>query len=845
MFKRSTFIACFYAICSLITANLPAKPNHFNQGNNENSSTQNAKQISVSEAQQELLEELLANLREQLQNIIFCIQQTEQVLAKNKIKLRKSQSDKIKQELGTIKDILQAAYQQGLSSADIQSIEQASHIVVAITLYLEKAFLDIKNISAQKLIEAIQESSKKIQANQGRSINLEDLAKRIAACKKHVEKLIKQAETLGLTKLNLRWRSFADSKWTSKAMFYSKYITLGAMAYVSSLLLLHPEMKIGPWQIKDLRKQIGIGTTNCPLYQEMRDRQKRLAIEDHTASLSGKPFKYEPKPISTIDGILLGVKNIASIPGILLVLCSPLTSYAKMAYAKAFGLVDTTQDCAQLEKWASQKYKNAVAYLRGETTYKYIGTENLADKDSGEETTTLEDIVGGELLKEIAIELIDYVKNPKKYEQAGIRAEAGILLHGPPQTGKTMFARALQTELERQIPGEKVCFLPVSNKDLEQFSIEDIFYLAKTNAPCIVFFDEIDMIGASRNSANPTRTRELLTSLSKVMEAKTSKKVFVIGATNEPENMDFALLVKGRFGIEIPLDYPIYKNRLAFITRELDKRGVRNVSKEFIDRFAQETEGRSYNELSAVINDAFARSMRELRMITQEDFARAFDNQLRGILPMKPLTEKELQIISTYQIGLGLMRTILRTQNKVNCLTTCPVKLKIKYNESSMSFTETNNSKNTNSKLLTKGIKPLTTSGHTFTTNLGNNTTFLSDEEIKNETIVLLAGQAALKLITGNYYSEYMKVDNAECLNRIKDLISQGEENSENIVKKALEIKSQYAQEALDLLAPYKEDIIKLAETLTDKKVIRAEEWEKLVQETFSKESNNSEITTA
>jgi ATP-dependent Zn protease len=162
-----------------------------------------------------------------------------------------------------------------------------------------------------------------------------------------------------------------------------------------------------------------------------------------------------------------------------------------------------------------------------------------------------------------------------------------------------------------------------------------------------------------------------------------------------------------------------------------------------------------------------------------------------------------------------------------------------------MSFTETNSRKNANSQLLTKGLKPLTLDGFTFTTRLGSNSTFLSDEEIKHEILVLLAGQAALKLITRSSYSEYMKEHNAVCLNMIKKSLSKGEENSDAIVKEALRLKEQYLEEALELLAPYKEAIERLAATLIEKEIIRAEEWEELIKEIFSTLAEEAQVAVA
>jgi ATP-dependent Zn protease len=861
MIKQSFFIVYIYLIGLIFSNSTFSRENHFNRN------VDPVDQIVIfSEADQELLESCLLNLTTQFQNIIFCIQQTELTVNQKKIKLNRSQAVALKKELEIIKQILQSVYQEIFNSTTPQDINRANNIIRSITLHLKTVFLDIKTLSAEKIINIITASIEQTNKNKPNDLNLQKLEKRIKISKKHIEQLLKQAETLGLTPWNLRWRKFSESKWIGYAQKATIYGLLGAAVWTLCIVSLPQNTKVPgtSWIVENIWRPFGLWKDNfsnqfnrrkalddAQMQQSLLSSiaQSHLVLQDPNLEIDKKLFHENAmqENMNKIDqltsnvsfsfGVAEAMSHFIPSAALLVGLCSPLLVYPQAVIEKVKKIFDVAQDYRDLEQWVVKKYTEYIKNLRGDTNYRYVGEDQNQSGFEGEDVL-LEDIVGGEMLKEIALELIDHIKNPKKYEQAGVRAEAAILLHGPPQTGKTMFARALKTELERQIPGEKICFLPVSNYELEHFSIEEIFMIAHSYAPCIVFFDEIDMVGASRNSPNPARTRELLTSLSKAMEARSSKKVFVIGATNKAESLDFALLVKGRFGIEIPLEYPTYKNRLTFLNRELNKRGVRNLSQEFIDNLARETEGKTYNDLSSIISDAFSRSMRELRMVTQNDFEIGFDKQLRGIMPMNSLTEEELSIISTYQIGIGLMRTILQTKNKVSCATICPVKAYIKHTESTLSFTETNNNKNTNTRLLKTDNRSLTTNGFVFSTEIGSATTFLSDQEIKHEILVLLAGQAALKLILGNYYSEYMKDHNAKCLHMIKNAISKGEENTETIVKAALIKKAEYEQEALELLAPYTESIKKLAAYLVEKQTIRAEEWAALVAEIFcSKET--------
>ena len=868
MFKRSFYLSCIYAICSLIPANINAeKPQFFdnNEQNEEPAAVEAPASIDIKtlqHMQMEMFEAQIAELRNQIQNIIFCIQQVEQTIAAKKIQISKQDAQAALQNLQFIRQLLQGMAEKSYKVAHPMAIAENSYMIGYITLSLKQSLSDIKTISVQKFVESLQIAQKKIiKMDFSGAEGYKQVEERIVKNKKFIKQLIKQAETLGLTKTNLLWRKIEKSKWTAKAKTFAKYSALITIATTAALLLLHPETGITilgheldadgkrkTWlpkfirtRVKNIWRPFGLGQdlNSHPVWQAKIASDKRTHLEEANSHFSnGNPLQGQiaqnkalhPDEISFPNGLTLAISNIASIPGILLMLCSPLSSYAKGLWNKAFGTLDTGQDYSEVSKWASKKIENALAYLRGETTYQYIGAE--FNEGDTEERVTLDDIIGQEYLKEIALELADFIKNPERYERAHIKAEAGILLYGPPQTGKTMFAKALQTLLKDEVAGDRVAFIPVTNKDLEQFSVEEMFYLAGKNAPCVLFIDEIEMIGAKRDGAGGQRTRELLTCINGLSSQNISKNVFVIGATNKPEDLDFALTVKGRFGIQIPLTYPIYKNRLEYIKRQFKTRGVNHLSEEFIEQMAEETEGNSFNDLLSIINDAFARSMRDLRAVTKEDFENAFDKQIRNILPLSTLTDKEKNIIATYQVGLGLARHLLQTGIKATCLTINPVKQKIRYNDSAFSFKDSSSDKDQNDKLLPVKNRNLTVNGYTFTTGSQHVSTFSSDADAKNEILVLLAGQAALKVLLGESFSSYMPEHKAECLNKIKAFLSNGEKNTDDIIKEALALKSAYEQEIYKLLAPHKEAIEKLAQELVSKKIIRTNEWQQLLRET-------------
>lgn len=836
MLKRTFSILCIYMLCSFTPIDLQAKPSFVNK----DSDTKTLQQIET-----EVIEAQLSELKEQVQSMIFCIQQVEQTIVAHKVKISKKKTEAVMMELQIIRAILQQLYQIVSINDAPEAIGRNSFLIGYIATYLKASLKNTKYISAQEFTKLVEKADAKIETSH--KLTLQTIQERIRKNKKSIDQLIKQVETIGLSKTNLKWRRFEGSKTNVYLKKLAKYSALFFIAYHAIIWQLHPETEIFGQRVKNFPRMFGIGKNpenhfiwRNDVFQRNRSRREEYEAAYNRANFQPTPENikaeadaYErmenPDGISFWDSIGMAVGNIASIPGLLVSLCSPLNPYFRGVWNKAFGLLDTHQDYSQTSKWASEKIKRTLAYLRGETNEKYIGGEF---NEEGEEVS-LDDIIGQKYLKEIAFELKQLIQYPDRFERAHIKGECGILLYGPPQTGKTMFAKALQTLLKQSIPGERICFIPVTNKDLEQFSVEEMFFLAGQNAPCVLFIDEIEMIGAKRSSAGGQRTRELLTCMNGLSSQSISKNVFVIGATNQPENLDFALTVKGRFGIQIPLSYPIFKDRLEYIKRQFNKRGVQ-MDEKFMRQFALETSGRSYNALLSVINDAFKRSMTQRRGVTKEDFEIAFDKNIRNILPLTTLTDKEKVVIAHYQVGLAVMRHLLNTDSKTTCLTIRPVKEKIRYNEAAFSFTETNNDKNQNEKLLPKKEHNLTVNGYTFTTESQNKSTFASDDEIRNEILVLLAGQAALEVTTGKTYSHYMPQHKADCINKIKGFLSDGEKNTDDVIKESLELKNKYAQEAVKLLAPYKETIDKLAAILIEEEIIRSDRWNELVQEYFA-----------
>ena len=231
-----------------------------------------------------------------------------------------------------------------------------------------------------------------------------------------------------------------------------------------------------------------------------------------------------------------------------------------------------------------------------------------------------DDVAGEDEAKENLTEIVDYLHNPKKYTDAGASMPKGILLVGPPGTGKTMLAKAVAGEAN-------VPFFSISGSEfVEMFvgmgasKVRDLFKQAKEKAPCIVFIDEIDAIGQKRNSGsyggNDEREQTLNQLLTEMDGFEGNTGVIILAATNRPESLDPALTRPGRFDRRVPVELPDLKGREAILSVHAKKIKVaEDVDLHTIARMAA---GASGAELANIINEAALRAVRNGRIIVNE-----------------------------------------------------------------------------------------------------------------------------------------------------------------------------------------------------------------------------------
>ncbi len=286
-----------------------------------------------------------------------------------------------------------------------------------------------------------------------------------------------------------------------------------------------------------------------------------------------------------------------------------------------------------------------------------------------------DDVAGEDEAKDNLREIVDFLHDPGKYREIGASMPKGILLVGPPGTGKTMLAKAVAGEAE-------VPFFSISGSEfVEMFvgmgasKVRDLFQQAKEKAPCIVFIDEIDAIGKKRDSrmgGNDEREQTLNQLLTEMDGFESSGGVVILAATNRPESLDPALTRPGRFDRRVPVELPDLKGREAILRVHAKK--IRTQDGIDYARIARMASGASGAELANIVNEAALRAVRDGRSeATQADLEAAIEVVIAGYEKKNAiLTDREKSIVAYHEIGHALIAALQDHSAPVQKITIVP-----------------------------------------------------------------------------------------------------------------------------------------------------------------------------
>ena len=443
---------------------------------------------------------------------------------------------------------------------------------------------------------------------------------------------------------------------------------------------------------------------------------------------------------------------------------------------------------------------------------------------------SFEDVAGQDEAKESLTEIIDFLHNPKRYTEIGAKLPKGALLVGPPGTGKTLIAKAVAGEA-------KVPFLSVSGSTfIEMFvgmgaaKVRDLFKEAEKMAPCIIFIDEIDSIGKSRDSqmqSNDEREQTLNQLLTEMDGFDTSKGIVILGETNRHEILHKALLRPGRFDRRVIVDRPDLKGRIAILN--VHSKDVKMSSNVNLESIAKGTPGAVGADLANIVNEAALRAVRSGREeVIQEDLEEAVEVIIAGKEKKdRILSNKEREVVAFHEVGHALVAGLLEGTDPVHKIT----------------------------------IVPRTMGALGYTMQLPEEEKYLvSKEELMNQIMVMLGGRAAEEEVfnlvsTGasndieratqtarNMVTIYGMTDNFDMMalesvqNRYLDgraVRNCSEETSTLIDKEVLSIIRECHQKAREILRENRDLLDKISEYLLEKETIFGDEFFKFVYEKY------------
>ena len=346
-----------------------------------------------------------------------------------------------------------------------------------------------------------------------------------------------------------------------------------------------------------------------------------------------------------------------------------------------------------------------------------MGKSNAKVYVKSSEGIKFSDVAGEDEAKENLSEIVDYLHNPAKYKEIGASMPKGILLAGPPGTGKTMLAKAVAGE-------SNVPFFSMSGSEfVEMFvgmgasKVRDLFRQAKEKAPCIVFIDEIDAIGQKRDGrvgGNDEREQTLNQLLTEMDGFETNNGVIILAATNRPESLDPTLTRPGRFDRRVPVELPDLKGREEILKVHAKK--VRLDQSVDFAEIARMASGASGAELANIVNEAALRAVREnRRYVTQADLEESIEVVIAGYQKKNAiLTDYEKKVVAYHEIGHALVAAKQSNSAPVQKITIVP---------------------------RTSGAL-----GYTMQVDEGNHY-LMSKEELENKIATLTGGRAAEELI--------------------------------------------------------------------------------------------------
>lgn len=485
-----------------------------------------------------------------------------------------------------------------------------------------------------------------------------------------------------------------------------------------------------------------------------------------------------------------------------------------------------------LRPWLKKKSSLAWNFLRG-GAYELNQVSGVFDFTPDH---NFDDLIGLDEVKQIFLPLISFLDNPEQYIRINAAPEAGYLLTGPTRTGKTFSVECLCGEIMRMLKKRgrghesEFKFWKIDAALITQFGIKDILATAKDHAPIILFIDEIDLLGLQRLGNNHLLSQFLI-SMGNTLDKDPSKQVILIGATNRPETMDSALRQYGRLGKEIRFEYPAFAYRKEFIIKELLSMAL-DITQFDVDTIVQKTDGKSFEELKAMLRSALIHSWMHGIPMNQTLLEESIDTELNKIIMVdrKNLSSQEKYVLASHFAGRALAMMLLDTQAKLDKVTIKAIMPSLR--EELLWEQYGAEDKNKQSKI---------EYGALLVKYLGDNIRLSSPEQMINEIKLLLAGFMAEEILLGTCTYKCHQKNSVLAYAIVESLVFGGldpKKLAKNI-RAELETKTynlfkHYEQEVKQLLYEHRDVLESIAQELQEKGILDNKQIQGILEKPLS-----------
>ncbi|MCL4229921.1 AAA family ATPase [Candidatus Dependentiae bacterium] len=801
-------------LCSWFTfTSLPTEAREITHPNTESSSQlaresqesttpSETREQNITPEQQQAIAELIHTLDTSAHNISSLyqgldsvIEQVAHMITRNVIKIaNKEHALKALVELRTIT-------QQCGSYKEFEVNPEALYTLLHIHEYLLN-YLDTTTASKFKSLPSIDINSIIKRGMQNGDFSLEDLQKKINTQQQKLAVIAVRSTSIGLTWYNKLFRKLSDIDHNYRLF------TIGAKAGFSTLtaavfyayhtgFFKHDEnnQDTSLW-FRLGQKLIGTAPTN---------RANSVSFDEYVTD------KHTDETIRTFHGA----------PGALGLISKYLTEKSwslRFVEGAAFGYNTYLwhPEILKVSSYLGKKGRALIGKLKG-------GIERTAVEEEQRVTAqiTFDDVVGLDHAKQVLAEIVNYLRDPERYDLLGMTPEKGFLLCGPSRTGKSYIAEALAGEIRRMQKEagrdeNDIRFYSIDAEKIITMGMKTIFELAEACAPCVLFIDEIDLLGLQRADGNRELLGQFLSGLSGFQKNNPRKKVIVVAATNKPENIDEALRKSGRFGKIIRFDYPTKQERKEYMLRKLTGLAV-NLRNFDLDTIVDQTEHCTFEDLNKMLASALLKAKILGRPLNQQLLLMAFQEEILSIINQETrlIPESERDILVAHVVGQACAHLLLGCSAPLNCVTIRSVGRHI---VEKTVFERLNSKKQDADSTVTQTAIEY---GGVFVGSAQDSISLTQRKEWINKAKTLLAGNCAEKILLGSCGYSYKPEQRQQAFDIIKRVVFGGlelndlsKQTKEQLLKETFDVLLQCEQEVETLLTQHKDALNTIAEQL-------------------------------